>query len=103
MAISVRNPEVIEVASRQEKDTELMTAVAKAIGVTEMADFPGALAKLLNQKGFSLVVGELGVSKATLGYWLRKLGVEMTRVAFLRDQQRVLIVPKNARVTIEKG
>ncbi len=40
-------------------------------------DLPG----LLNEKGLSQTADYLGVSKATLGYWLLKLRIEIRRIA----------------------
>ena len=39
------------------------------------------LPELVNEKGLSATAEELGVSKATLGYWLLKLGIQVRRVA----------------------
>lgn len=39
------------------------------------------LPELVNEKGLSATAEELGVSKATLGYWLLKLGISVRRVA----------------------
>jgi hypothetical protein len=39
------------------------------------------LPELVNEKGLSYTALELGVSKATLGYWLLKLGINVRRVA----------------------
>lgn len=39
------------------------------------------LPEMINEKGLSATAGELGVSKATLGYWLLKLRIEVRRVA----------------------
>ncbi len=39
------------------------------------------LPELVNEKGLSSTALELGVSKATLGYWLLKLGINVRRVA----------------------
>ncbi|MDP3064330.1 MAG: hypothetical protein Q8O40_14135 [Chloroflexota bacterium] len=39
------------------------------------------LPELVNEKGLSYTALELGVSKATLGYWLLKLRIEVRRVA----------------------
>ena len=36
---------------------------------------------MVNEKGLSLTAQELEVSKATLGYWLLKLGINVRRVA----------------------
>ena len=39
------------------------------------------LPEMVNEKGLSVTALELGVSKATLGYWLLKLGINVRRVA----------------------
>ena len=39
------------------------------------------LPERVNEVGLSATAEELGVSKATLGYWLLKLGINVRRVA----------------------
>ncbi|MBM3935294.1 MAG: hypothetical protein FJ319_13535 [SAR202 cluster bacterium] len=39
------------------------------------------LPQLVTEQGLSATAEELGVSKATLGYWLLKLGINVRRVA----------------------
>ncbi|MDE2842491.1 MAG: hypothetical protein OXN21_03815 [Chloroflexota bacterium] len=39
------------------------------------------LPEMVNERGLSSTAEELGVSKATLGYWLLKLGISVRRVA----------------------
>ena len=39
------------------------------------------LPPLVTENGLSATADELGVSKATLGYWLLKLGINVQRVA----------------------
>ena len=39
------------------------------------------LPEMVNEVGLSATAEELGVSKATLGYWLLKLGINVRRVA----------------------
>ena len=39
------------------------------------------LPEMVNQKGLSATAQEMGVSKATLGYWLLKLGINVRRIA----------------------
>ena len=41
----------------------------------------GLLPEMVNEKGLSVTAQELGVSKATMGYWLLKLGINVRRVA----------------------
>ena len=59
------------------RKTKLMQRVEK--------EFSRPLARLLpekvNEVGLSATAEELGVSKATLGYWLLKLGINVRRVA----------------------
>ncbi len=39
------------------------------------------LPELVNDQGLTATAGTLGVSKATLGYWMLKLGINVRRVA----------------------
>ena len=39
------------------------------------------LPEMVNEYGLTTTAEELGVSKATLGYWLLKLGINVRRVA----------------------
>ncbi|MDA1188718.1 MAG: hypothetical protein O2854_03455 [Chloroflexi bacterium] len=39
------------------------------------------LPELVTEQGLSATADQLGVSKATLGYWLLKLGINVRRVA----------------------
>ncbi len=39
------------------------------------------LPEMVNERGLSATAEELKVSKATLGYWLLKLGINVRRVA----------------------
>ena len=59
------------------RKTKLMQRVEK--------EFSRPLERLLpekvNEVGLSATAEELGVSKATLGYWLLKLGINVRRVA----------------------
>ena len=59
------------------RKTKLMLKIEK--------QFQRPLDKLLpervNEIGLSQTADELGVSKATLGYWLLKLGINVRRVA----------------------
>ncbi len=41
------------------------------------------LPEIVTENGLSLTADELGVSKATLGYWLLKLQIHVQRVAIL--------------------
>lgn len=44
------------------------------------------LPERVNEIGLSATAGELGVSKATLGYWLLKLGISVRRIAVSPDE-----------------
>ena len=39
------------------------------------------LPEIVNEKGLSATAEEFGVSKATVGYWLLKMGISVQRVA----------------------
>ena len=39
------------------------------------------LPEMINEKGLSATADELSISKATLGYWLLKLRIEVRRIA----------------------
>lgn len=39
------------------------------------------LPQMITERGLTATAEELGVSKATLGYWLLKLGINVKRVA----------------------
>ncbi|MFH1560357.1 MAG: hypothetical protein ABID84_02975 [Chloroflexota bacterium] len=39
------------------------------------------LPEMINEKGLSATASELSISKATLGYWLLKLRIEVRRIA----------------------
>ncbi len=64
------------------RKTKLMLRVEK--------DYDKELERLLpekvNQLGLSATAEELGVSKATLGYWLLKLGISVRRIAVSPDE-----------------
>ena len=55
----------------------------KMIAVEEKLHQPleQVLPQMVTDKGLSSTADELGVSKATLGYWLLKLGITVRRVA----------------------
>ena len=48
------------------------------------------LPRLLSEKGFAQTASELGVSKATVGYWLLKLGLNARRV-YLQPGDKLVI------------
>ena len=55
----------------------------KMIAVEERFQRPleKMLPPLVTAQGLSATADEIGVSKATLGYWLLKLGIDVQRVA----------------------
>ena len=55
----------------------------KMIAVEERFQQPleKMLPPLVTEQGLSATADEIGVSKATLGYWLLKLGIDVQRVA----------------------
>ena len=46
------------------------------------------LPEMVTDQGLSATADELGVSKATLGYWLLKLGINVRRVAWAPGETR---------------
>ncbi len=44
------------------------------------------LPEMVTEQGLSGTADALGVSKATLGYWLLKLGIEVKRIAVSRGE-----------------
>ena len=46
---------------------------------------------LYNEGGHSYAAGKLGVSKATLGYWLLKLGIQTPRIALKPGQSYKIV------------
>ena len=44
------------------------------------------LPEMINEKGLSTTAGDLGISKATLGYWLLKLRIEVRRIALAHGE-----------------
>ena len=59
------------------RKTKLMLIVEK----THQRSLERLLPEMVNEMGLSATAEELGVSKATLGYWLLKLGINVRRVA----------------------
>ena len=59
------------------KKTKKMVAVEEKFG----NDLEIMLPPLVTENGLSATAASLGVSKATLGYWLLKLGINVQRVA----------------------
>ena len=59
------------------RKTKLMLRVEKDSG----RPLEELLPERVNDVGLSATAEELGVSKATLGYWLLKLGISVRRIA----------------------
>ena len=59
------------------RQTKLMQRVEKE----HQRPLERLLPEMVNEYGLSTTAEELGVSKATLGYWLLKLGINVRRVA----------------------
>ncbi len=64
------------------RKTKLMLRVEKDNG----RPLEELLPERVNDIGLSATAEELGVSKATLGYWLLKLGISVRRIAVSRDE-----------------
>ena len=62
----------------------------KMVQVEELFQQPleRLLPEMINEKGLSATAGELSISKATLGYWLLKLRIEVRRVALAPGETR---------------
>ena len=64
------------------RKTKLMLRVEKQ----HQQELERLLPERVNAVGLSATADELGVSKATLGYWLLKLGISVRRIAVSRDE-----------------
>ncbi len=60
------------------KKTKLMASVERAHNNQPLERL---LPQMINEQGLTATAATLGVSKATLGYWLLKLGINVRRVA----------------------
>lgn len=57
------------------------TKLMKRVETDHQRDLERLLPEMVNELGLSETAEELRVSKATLGYWLLKLGINVRRVA----------------------
>ena len=57
------------------------TKLMKRFETDHQRDLERLLPEMVNELGLSETAEELRVSKATLGYWLLKLGINVRRVA----------------------
>lgn len=64
------------------RKTKKMIAVENALG----RPLERALPELINDMGLSGTADHLNVSKASLGYWLLKLGIRVERVALAEGE-----------------
>lgn len=71
------------------RKTRLMLRVENDIGQT----LEQALPERINRDGLSATADELGISKATLGYWLLKLGINVRRVA-VSPGEEIRVIPR---------
>lgn len=66
-----------EAPNMMRRKTKKMTAVEERF----QQPLEVMLPPLVTERGLSATADEIGVSKATLGYWLLKLGIDVQRVA----------------------
>ncbi len=66
------------------KKTKLMLRVEKECGGQPLEQI---LPEKINEMGLTAAAEELGVSKATLGYWLLKFGLRVERVVLARGEE----------------
>lgn len=57
------------------------TRLMRAAEIRHQRPLERLLPELVNQYGVSGAAAELGVSKATVGYWLLKFGIQYRRIA----------------------
>lgn len=53
-----------------------------------------ALPRLINSQGITDTAAQLGVSKATINYWMLKLNIQVQRIALMPDD--TIIVKRSA-------
>ncbi|MBG95007.1 MAG: hypothetical protein CL793_07115 [Chloroflexi bacterium] len=68
------------------KKTKLMTKVEERF----QRPLESLLPEMVNELGLSAAADKLGISKATLGYWLLKFGIDVRRVALAPGESKVL-------------
>ena len=81
MTCRVDGASMVFTKTREEDDMARKTK--KMIAVEERFHQPleKMLPEMVTDQGLSTTAEQLGVSKATLGYWLLKLGINVRRVA----------------------
>ncbi len=62
------------------------TKLMKEVEAKFQRPLESLLLDLVNQHGLSYAAGELGVSTATIGYWMLKLGIRYRRVAVTANE-----------------
>lgn len=67
--------------------TTKMREVEKRLGGQQLEK---AIPELINQRGFSATAEELKLSKATLNYWMLKLGLRLIKVALGPGEKYVI-------------
>ena len=72
------------------RKTKLMRQVEDRMG----QPLERLLPRLINDIGLTEAAQEMGVSKATIGYWMLKMGIHVERVAVMPGDQ--LVVKKTA-------
>ena len=71
------------VFTKTREEDDMARKTKKMIAVEERFHQPleKMLPEMVTDQGLSTTAEQLGVSKATLGYWLLKLGINVRRVA----------------------
>lgn len=79
---------MVQTHPRTSKRTKLMKEVAAKYDGRSLVDI---IVEGINNNGLSATATELEVSKATLGYWILKMGIQVHRVA-LKPGQKLQII-----------
>jgi len=74
--------------TRAIRATKLMKQVAAKYDGRPIVDI---IVEGINNNGLSETAAQLGISKASLGYWILKLGIRVQRIA-LKPNERIEIV-----------